>query len=111
MDRVYSLLGLATRAGMTQSGSFLTEEAARAGNAKLVLIAEDAQKNTRKTIEDKCRFRNVPFRIYGTKEALGRAMGKELRSCTAVCDAGFAAGIVKIIDSEMRGNNGKNENQ
>ncbi|MBQ9614025.1 MAG: ribosomal L7Ae/L30e/S12e/Gadd45 family protein [Lachnospiraceae bacterium] len=108
MDRIYSLLGLATRAGKTQSGGFLTEETVRAGKAALVIIAEDAKKNTVKTITDKCEFRNVPYRTFGTKEALGSAMGKETRSCVAITDEGFASGLIKLIDSEMRGNNGKN---
>ena len=108
MDRIYSLLGLATRAGKTQSGGFLTEETVRAGKAALVIIAEDARKNTVKTITDKCEFRNVPYRTFGTKEALGSAIGKDMRSCVAVTDEGFASGLIKLIDSEMRGNNGKN---
>ena len=37
-NKVLSLLGLATRAGKIKSGSFLTEQAVKAGKAYLVLI-------------------------------------------------------------------------
>ena len=111
MDRVYSLLGLATKAGKVESGGFLTEEAIRRGTAKLVILSSDARKNTEKTIRDKCAFYHVPLYVYGTGEALGHAIGKELRSCAAVTDAGFAEKVSKLIDLGMRGNNGEDENQ
>ena len=49
-NKVLSLLGLATRAGKIKSGSFLTEQAVKAGKAYLVLIAGDASENTKKKL-------------------------------------------------------------
>lgn len=116
MNRIDSMLGLATKAGKTGSGAWQTEEAIRKGRAQLVLISEDAEKNTVKTLEDKCRTRHVPVRRYGTKEHLGAVMGKELRSCAVITDAGFAERIARLIDAagkpqEERGYDGKDENQ
>lgn len=96
MDRIIHMLGLATKAGKTQSGTFLTEDAVRARKARLVLIAEDAEANTRKTLEDKCRSYHVPVVYAGTKEQLGQAMGKGIRSCAAILDSGFAQSISKL---------------
>lgn len=98
MNRVDSMLGLATKAGKTKMGTFLVEDAVRSGKARLVLIAEDAEKNTRKTIEDKCTTYHVPVRYYGLKDELGHSAGKGLRSCAAVLDTGFAESITKLID-------------
>ncbi len=117
-NKVYSLLGIATRAGRTKSGGFLCEEAVQKGAAKLVIITTDAQKNTVKSLTDKCRTKNVGVRFYGTKEELGHAMGKELRSCVCITDEGFAKSIREIIDrkqsadqdiSKERGTNGENK--
>ena len=113
ISRVYQMLGLATKAGKTKSGSFLAEDCVRSRKARLVLIAEDAEGNTRKRLEDKCHSYQVPVRYYGTKADLGRAMGQGIRSCVAVTDAGFADRIAKLEDMQREGggSDGENENQ
>ena len=62
-NKVLSLLGLATRAGKIKSGSFLTEQAVKAGKAYLVLIAGDASENTKKKLSNMCSFYEVPAQI------------------------------------------------
>lgn len=98
MDRIESMLGLATRAGKTVSGLYLVKEAVCGGKARLVIIAEDAEANTRKTLENKCASHQVPIRVHGSKESIGAATGKEYRSCAAVTDSGFAQSILKLAD-------------
>lgn len=100
LDRVYSLLGIATKAGRTRSGGFQTVEAITKGRAALVILSADAKENTVHEIRPKCEARGIPLRFYGNKEDLGHAMGKELRSCVAVTDPGFANALLKIIDAE-----------
>ncbi len=41
-------LGLAMKSGNVVSGEFLTEQAIRAGTARLVIVAEDASDNTKR---------------------------------------------------------------
>lgn len=99
-DKVLSMVGLATRAGKVASGEFSTEKAVKSHRAHLVLIAEDASDNTKKMFTNMCAFYQVPIRIYGTKETLGRAMGKELRASLALLDRGFAGSVLKLINPE-----------
>ena len=99
-DRVLSLLGLAAKAGRVVSGGFSAEEAVKSKKACLILIAEDTQTNTLKRFTDKCSHYNIPIRFYGTKETLGRAVGKESRACIALTDRGFAQGILKILNEQ-----------
>lgn len=99
MDRLLSLLGIAQKAGKVVSGGFLCENAIKDRRAKLVILAGDAQKNTVSTITNKCKFYNIPYSFYGTKEALGHAIGKGDRSCVAVTDQGLADGITKLLGS------------
>ena len=40
--KVLNLLGLATRAGKTASGEFMTEKAIKSGKAYLVIVSEEA---------------------------------------------------------------------
>lgn len=84
------------------SGEFQTMEAIKKGSAMLVIIAEDASDNTTKLFTDKCTFYEVPVFRYGTKEGLGRAVGKDLRSSMGVCDAGLADAIIKQLEEEER---------
>ena len=98
MNRTASMLGLAMKAGKVQSGLFLTEEAIRSGKARLVIMAEDAEANTAKTLKNKCGTRQVPLRSFGSKESLGHCIGKEYRSCAAVTDEGFAEKLLQLLD-------------
>lgn len=97
-NKVLSLLGLAMRGRNLVSGEFQTLESVRSGSAMLVIIAEDASANTKKLFTDKCSFYEVPVYQYETKETLGRAIGKEMRSSLAVCDAGLADAIMKQLE-------------
>ncbi len=99
-NKVYSLLGIAMRGRNLVSGEFQTLEAIRKGSAMLVIIAEDASDNTRKLFSDKSSFYGVKAVIYGTKEDLGRAIGKDPRSSVGVCDAGLADAIIKQLEEK-----------
>lgn len=99
-NKIFSLLGIAMRGHNLVSGEFQTLDAIKKGSAMLVIIAEDASDNTRKLFTDKCSFYEVPVISYGTKEGLGRAIGKDLRSSLGVCDAGLADAIIKRLREE-----------
>ena len=97
-DGVLQLLGLAQRAGGVGSGEFMTETTVKEGKSFLVLVAKDASDNTKKHFSDMCAYRDVPYREYADKEALGRAIGKEFRASCSVTNEGLAKEIVKKID-------------
>ena len=94
-DKVLSLIGLATKAGRTVSGEFMTEREVKSGQAALVIVADDSSDNTKKKFRDMCEFYKVPIYFYGDKDTLGHAMGKEFRASLAILDEGFAKGIQK----------------
>lgn len=89
-NKVLSFLGLSMKAGKLLSGEFSVEQAVKANKAFIVIVAEDASENTKKLFKDKCTFYNIPEYEYGTKEQLGRAIGKEIRASVAVTDSGLA---------------------
>ena len=99
-NRVLSMLGLAARGRNVVSGELQTLNAVKDGSAMLVIVAEDASENTRKLFSDKCSFYEVPLRMYGSREALGRAIGKEMRSSLAVIDTGLAQSVMRYLESE-----------
>ena len=99
-NKVLSLLGLAARGRNVVSGELQTLNAVKDGSAMLVIIAEDASENTRKMFTDKCGFYDVPVRVFGTKQALGRAIGKDVRSSIAVVNEGLAQSMIGYLESE-----------
>ena len=104
--KALNLLGLATKAGKTASGEFMTEKAVKEGRAFLVLVSEEASDNTRKMFTNMCTYYKVP--LFGTKEELGHSMGKEMRASVAVLDSGLAKALVKQLNQN---GGGKHESQ
>ena len=100
-DRIYSFIGLATKAGKTASGETGTDKAIKKGEAHLVLIANDASQNTKKAVLNSCKFYQIPVMVWGMKEKLGKFCGKENRSSVAILDQGFADQLIKKIDNSV----------
>ena len=101
-NKVFSMIGLATRARKVVSGAFSTEKAVKTGKAWLVIVSEEASDNTKKMFTNMCTHYKVPIYLFGTKEELGHAMGQEFRASLSVEDAGFA----KTLASRMNVNGG-----
>lgn len=98
-NKIYSMIGLAMKAGKLTSGEFSTEHAVKAGKAYLVIVSETASENTKKKFRNMCTYYVVPLYFFGEKETLGHAMGKEFRASLAVLDEGFAKAIGKCLDN------------
>lgn len=99
-NRILSLLGLCIKAGKLKSGEFGTTEAVKSFKAYVVIVASDASDNTKKEFRDMCSFYEVPYYEYSTKEELGRAIGKDLRSSVAVCDEGFSKSLISYLEAQ-----------
>ena len=97
MRKVYAMLGMAMKAGKVASGEFSTEKSVKSGKAMLVIVPEDASDNTKKMFSNMCKFYGVPEFVFGTKQELGSAIGKDQRSSLAINDEGFANAILKML--------------
>lgn len=93
-----SLLGLANRARKVISGEELVVKEIRNGNAKLVLLSDDASANTTKKITDKSTYYQVQLRTVSDRYTLGNAIGKEARVVVAITESGFAKKINHLLD-------------
>lgn len=98
VNKIHSLLGLATRGRNLTSGESQVLDAIRSGEALLVIVSEDASDNTKKLFTDKCSYYEVPLKIWGTREGIGHAIGKELRASVAVLEPGFADKLTKLME-------------
>ena len=97
-DKILSLLGLAAKGRNLVSGEFSTEKAVKEGKAALVIVSSDASDNTKKKFTNMCKFYKVPIYFYASKENLGRAIGREMRSSVVVTNGKMAENIWKHLE-------------
>jgi len=92
-NRVFQMLGIAAKSGNVVSGEFSTEKAVKTGHAYLVIVSEEASDNTNKMFKNMTEFYEVPMYVFGTKEELGRCIGKEFRASLAITDDNLANAV------------------
>ena len=105
-NKIYSFIGLATKAGKLISGDETCEKAIRPGKVFLLIISGEASENTKQKFSQMCEYRGVEMRIFGEKELLGRYAGKEYRSVVAILEQGFAKRLIEMIDVKDLENGG-----
>ena len=96
-DNILSFISIARKAGKVNTGEFLTEKDIKSGHSHLVIFAEDISENAFDKISSMCKAKNVPFRVYGNKESLGRATGKNFAACLSFQNKGFAESLLKKL--------------
>ncbi len=107
MDKVYSLLGLAKKAGQLLSGDETCERTIKSGKAVLVVVADDASENTKDKFKSMCNYHSVPYREYGLKLELGKYTGKEIRAVVSITSKDFKNGLLKLIDKSTNETGGE----
>jgi len=91
------MLGITAKSGNVVSGEFSTEKAVKTGQAYLVIVSEEASANTNKMFTNMTNFYEVPMYVFGTKEELGRCIGKEFRASLAITDENLANAVEKKL--------------
>ena len=100
-EKTLSLLGLMRRANAIAVGEVNTGGAAKAGKAKLLLLASDASENARRRAEGFAAGRDLPLSTLPfTKEEFASAVGLSGGSLAAVTDLGFAGALLKALADE-----------
>lgn len=98
------MLGMATKAGYVVSGEFACETAVKSMKAHLVIVPKDASSNTKKLFSNKTTYYEIPYIEFGTKDELGHAIGKDMRSSVAVMNEGFAKAILSKMEEIQKDN-------
>ena len=97
-EHILSMIGLAKKAGQVAIGEEPVGSAARAKDARVILVAQDAAAGSvRRAMSfgqtGACLCLTVPF----DKDRLGRALGRTSCAMAAITDIGFAEAIVKKL--------------
>ena len=98
-EPVYRMLGLCMKAGRLLSGNEQVSEGIRKRQGVLLVLTEDCSERTRDEYTRACERAHISIKIFGTKERLGQALGKGVRTCALITDKGFGRAIADKIDS------------
>ncbi len=97
-QKIQNILSMAQRARLVASGGLAVEQAAKSGQARLMLIAEDAEHSSRaKYLEMADRY-GIPCQTALSREKLGACLGKEYRAAAALLDDGFSKSLMRLFE-------------
>jgi predicted RNA-binding protein YlxR (DUF448 family) len=95
--RAYSLVGAAFRARKAAAGSTAVRDAFTAGLVKLVLVAGDARAAA-ETPWVEALVKSGKARAFGSKELLGRVIGRPDTGVLAILDDGISTALVHTLN-------------
>ena len=107
MTEALQILGLARRAGSVAPGTSATRRSITRGEARVVLMAEDASSAQLDKIRRTMRKRIIPQVLLGDRATLGAAIGKAPIAAVAVTDASLAGRLLESIDAEIMVDEGR----
>jgi len=99
LSRVYNLIGIAQRAGLTSSGATAVRASLTKRQARVVLMSRDIADNSRDALIKSCSKNEIPWFIIGDKFKLGASLGKAHRVAMTINDSGMASAIMKAIQA------------
>ena len=83
---LYGYLGLARKGGNLVWGRDAVRDAIRSGRAALIVLSADAGTALVRSMTGSGQAAEVPLLVYGTKEEMGRALGRHETAVVAVTD-------------------------
>lgn len=97
MEKVYNLIGIAQKAGKISTGVNAACASIAKKQACILLMSEDIAINSRELLLKSCTKYKVPWRILGSRFAIGDSIGKEYRVALTINDAGLADAVLQAI--------------
>lgn len=100
MDRVFSLIGLAQKAGKVSSGTMAAKTSLIRKRARLLVVSHDISPGTLDGLLKICAKNKIPGICYGTKNELGSSVGKAYRVALTINDQSIASAVIQAIKSK-----------
>ena len=100
MNKAYSLISLANKAGKLVTGEDAVRNSIRSGKVKLAIVAEDASDNTKKRFSNSAAYYKTSFIIWGLKDEFGSCIGKSGRSVLGITDENFSRSFKEKLVAE-----------
>lgn len=103
-NRIYSIVGLAMKAGKIGFGADMCEEKIKNKKAYLVLLAEDLSEKTKDRFIKLASLYNINIVIFGEIDLLSQSIGKSNKGVFTILDEGFSNKILQMV-KELKGAN------
>lgn len=97
-NRVYGLIGLSMKAGKVAFGTESCLDMLYKRKIKLLIVAKDSSQRTINHFKQKGEEYQIPFYIFGTKDELSKAIGKNNKTVLGIKDKNLANAIKTILD-------------
>ena len=96
-------MGIARRAGLVVLGTRAVKAALRKGSVHLLIVAKDASRNALARLGSEGR--EVPRVRLGTRETLGKAVGRGEMALAGIIDSDLAAKLIQDNEAQMKRRN------
>lgn len=104
LKKVYSLIGLAQRAGKLSSGTMAAKGSLLRKRAHLLIMSDDIAENTKDSLVSASDKLEIPWVLLGSKFILGNSVGKAYRVAITVNDRDIAKAIINAINASKEEN-------
>ena len=101
-ERVFGMIGLASRAGKIASGTNTCIFTMAKGKARLLIIADDMAENSKEKLIFAARQNEVEYRVFGHADDLAHYTGRYGAGAFCVTDDNFAEVIAQTIDDTSK---------
>lgn len=105
MQKIYSMIGFAQKAGKVSSGTMAARSSLLRRRAYLLIMSCDISENTREELINVCKKQKTPWIILGNKFELGTSVGNAYRVAVTINEPGMANSILKLLKSRGEGLN------
>ena len=96
--KLFSLVGLAFRAGKVAAGTAAAEEAIQKKKARLLILADDISANTEEKFQRLAKSADIPILRAGTKASWGNIFKRDELGVLVILDSHFAKGILQAAE-------------
>lgn len=100
LEKIYSMIGIARKAGKTSTGTLGAKTSLVRGRACLLIMSGDIAEKTKESLVSSCEKRRIPWLVLGgDRYNLGVCVGKAYRVAITVNDRNIAQAIIDCIRS------------
>lgn len=96
--KVATMIGFAKRSGNLANGFTAVSIHLKKRKAKLVIVSEDISEDSKRKIVNLCKAAGTTYYAHGTRDEIGRAIGRDESTVIAILDKKFA----KIVEENLR---------
>ena len=105
MNKIYSMLGLAMKAGKIAYGTDMCIERIKSREVRLLIIAENLSENSKEKMIKIAETYHISIVVFGEIDVISHSIGKENKGVIAILDDGFAKKILQMVNIVKGANN------